>query len=305
MNTDLIEKRDLDWHAAYIRQAQGICVESIIEYGRRIANALDDLPYGEKESLWAAIKLSKVSGYKLIAISESEQLVTHVLQLPPSWGTLHQFSRLDIESWKAAEEQGLIHPQVKRNEVEDFIRERGGMKTMEKKPKRKVNLASEPKGLEKVNYKSTLNCLDPVMGKEFGSLKEFRAAFIGEESNSDFPVNVQRAIGFAAGHPAFTVIDNGSIRIDHNPEIQTIEEKNEELESKLKLTRIHDTEDVELSFYLDHLIQEFDAWEQTYGKGFRGIDIDEKTRKEIKESCAALERKAADFVTYVKEIADV
>ena len=73
----------------------------------------------------------------------------------------------------------------------------------------------------------------------------------------------------------------------------------------MKLTRLHDSEDVELLMYMVHLVCEFDAWEQNYGLDFRGIQIDKETRKEIKKSCVVLEKKAAKFISYVKEIADV
>jgi hypothetical protein len=73
-------------------------VQGIIETGRRVQSALDDLPHGDKATLWERLPFKKSAGHALIAIAEKAPRFSDMLEkLPPAWGTLYELTKLDIE----------------------------------------------------------------------------------------------------------------------------------------------------------------------------------------------------------------
>ena len=99
----------------------GKTVESIIEVGRLLLKAKADLTHGEWGRLFeddlvpfgqnAAGQLMKVASHPLLSNSD------HGKNLPPSWRTLYQLSRVEPKRLSAAFRDGVIKPDMKRSEV--------------------------------------------------------------------------------------------------------------------------------------------------------------------------------------------
>jgi hypothetical protein len=66
------------------------------------------------------LPFSTQTARKLMAIGADRRLSkgAHVRDLPPSWGTLYELTKLDDETWGIAEERGLIRPDVEAKAAE-------------------------------------------------------------------------------------------------------------------------------------------------------------------------------------------
>jgi hypothetical protein len=114
------------YHTERISEAWQKSVEAIIETGRRVLDAKDglahgeflkmvneDLPFGED----AAEQLMAIAAHPVISNSE------HVRNLPPSWGTLYQLTRLPAPVLEAKIADGTINPGMERKDVAALKRE--------------------------------------------------------------------------------------------------------------------------------------------------------------------------------------
>src|SRR5262249_8194216 len=97
-NTPLSNRRDWQFHAERINAAWGKQVASIIETGRYLIEAYDEM---ERASFEAMVQQKLAFGpstaRKLIVIAHHSILCAHVHKLPPSWGTLYELTKLPIE----------------------------------------------------------------------------------------------------------------------------------------------------------------------------------------------------------------
>src|SRR5690606_20005938 len=96
-------------------------VENIIETGRRVQLALEELPHGEKATLWERLPFTQKTGGKLVRVAADERFYSHVSNLPPAWSTLYELTKLDDEQWRKGLEQGVIHPGMERSAVKSLI----------------------------------------------------------------------------------------------------------------------------------------------------------------------------------------
>jgi hypothetical protein len=89
--------------------------QCIIETGRLLLHAQEELD----RDVFRAMRLpfGKRTRERLMAIAAHPFLATHVSQLPPSWGTLYELTRLPDQILLAKLEDGTIHPDLERKEA--------------------------------------------------------------------------------------------------------------------------------------------------------------------------------------------
>lgn len=95
-------------------------IESIIQTGRDLMQAKDDLPNGQfghmiKEDLCFSARTAQ----RLMHIARHPEIgnATPASHLPPSWAVLHELARLTPEDFREAKERGLITPVTTRREA--------------------------------------------------------------------------------------------------------------------------------------------------------------------------------------------
>jgi Protein of unknown function (DUF3102) len=100
-------------------------VENIIETGRLIAQAKNGLQHGEFMAMVETDLPFKVhTADRLMAIAANPVLsnCAHALNLPPSWMTLYQLTRLPERVLEEKIADGTINPGMERKDVADLIR---------------------------------------------------------------------------------------------------------------------------------------------------------------------------------------
>jgi hypothetical protein len=137
-----------DW-AAEIRAAWQKTLDSILETGRKLNQANEEMPYG----LWLAMVKSELpfgpdTAQRLMAIANNPVLVNtgHARFLPPHYETLYALTRLDKKlgagTLEAKIQSGEITPATQRKEVQAMLRPAGQEKKTPK-PSREAKLAKE------------------------------------------------------------------------------------------------------------------------------------------------------------------
>ncbi len=92
-----VEPCKTEWHVSRIWEAWQGTVTGIIETGRRVQAAKDDLPdQGFSQMVREDLPFGRRTAYRLMDIANDPRLVTHVSQLPSSWGTLAEITRLGL-----------------------------------------------------------------------------------------------------------------------------------------------------------------------------------------------------------------
>ena len=91
--------------------------EAILKTCALLVKAKDDLDDDEYKQLIQNLAFSKRTLDRLLAIGRDKRLETHVSQLPPSWGTLHEISRLDNHKFKTALREKVINPSALRKDI--------------------------------------------------------------------------------------------------------------------------------------------------------------------------------------------
>jgi hypothetical protein len=142
-NASPSNRRDWKFHAERINAAWGKRVESVIETGQALLDAQNEPEGRSFRSLVesSALSFSRSTAIKLMKIAEHPILSSgsHVNQLPESWGTLYELTRLPIEVLRAKLKDGSINPKTERKDVAEWRAEtRGkievGGKPVERKP---------------------------------------------------------------------------------------------------------------------------------------------------------------------------
>jgi hypothetical protein len=108
-----------DW-AAQISVAWAKPVTAIVETGRLLIEAKKHLSRGEwLPMVKKQLPFSAATAEQLIAIAQHPVLSKseHVQNLPPSWGTLYQLSRLSDREVEAGIASGAIHPGMQRKDA--------------------------------------------------------------------------------------------------------------------------------------------------------------------------------------------
>jgi hypothetical protein len=99
----------------------GKSVDAIIEVGRLLVKAKADLAHGEwgrlfKEEL---VPFSQNTAGRLMAVAEHPVLTNsaHAQNLPPSWTSLYELTKVETPRLTAAFKDGVITPDMKRQDV--------------------------------------------------------------------------------------------------------------------------------------------------------------------------------------------
>jgi len=90
-------------------------VSSIIEVGTLLETAKLELAHGEYEAMIKEdLPFGPQTARKLKTVAAHEQLRAHVRDLPASWGTLYELTKLSAEQFESAIESGAINPKMER-----------------------------------------------------------------------------------------------------------------------------------------------------------------------------------------------
>lgn len=109
------------------RWADAICtqlgktVESIIKVGQLLAKAKAGLPHGEWGRMFnnKLVPFGQRTADRLMVVAQHPTLSnsTHASNLPPSWMTLYELTKVEPKRLKAAFKEGLITPDMPRKAV--------------------------------------------------------------------------------------------------------------------------------------------------------------------------------------------
>jgi hypothetical protein len=131
----LPNKRDWKYHADRINAAWGKQVESILETGRYLIEAKEELSkdaFASMCKLKLSFKTSAVS--MLMAVAENKVLFYYskkaLCPLPPFWRTLYELSKLDDATLRAKIEDGTIHPKLEQCDAVRLVEELRGPSLM-------------------------------------------------------------------------------------------------------------------------------------------------------------------------------
>jgi len=97
--------------------------EGIIEAGRLLIDAKAAIPHGEfAEMIAQELPFSHQTANKLMAIAKDERLQdpAHVRNLPISWGSLYEITKLKDDQFDRALQEGVINPNMRRQKIEWF-----------------------------------------------------------------------------------------------------------------------------------------------------------------------------------------
>jgi hypothetical protein len=99
-------------------------VQSIFDTGRALIKAKKKLPPEEFKEMIEDDRFPfdhKRTGERVIKVAKNRVLATHVSQLPPSWGTLYELTKLPPEELTRMLENGEITPDTERKDVEELF----------------------------------------------------------------------------------------------------------------------------------------------------------------------------------------
>jgi hypothetical protein len=107
-----------EYYAARFELAWRRSVDSIIEAGKVLAEAKDRLPRSRFEP-WVEKRLgwTRQSANRLIAVATDARIGTHGFQMPSSWRTLYDITRLDDAEFDRLLNEGTINPEMKRKDL--------------------------------------------------------------------------------------------------------------------------------------------------------------------------------------------
>lgn len=103
-------------------------VKAIIETGNLLCVAKKELKHGEFGRLFSdkLVPFSQDTAEKLMAIARNPRITNsaNLRNLPPSWSTLYELTRLREDEWTEAKARGLIRGDVLGREIKYFINQR-------------------------------------------------------------------------------------------------------------------------------------------------------------------------------------
>ena len=110
---------------AYVSEPWQKQVPAIIETGQRLIVIKESTPHNEWEDTFKGRSFGVRTAQCLMAIANNPVLAKthHGAFLPPSWRTLYELSRLPEDVLQQKIEKGEVHPELRRSEVEAWIKE--------------------------------------------------------------------------------------------------------------------------------------------------------------------------------------
>lgn len=128
--------------AAWVTRIHGVwqqSVEAIIETGRLLQEAKNDLPHGAFLGMVKAeLPFGPRTAQALMVVAADERIRNAVSYLPPHWGTLYQMTRLCDEEFDARVLDGTINPDMERNAVASIVKR-------ERRAEREIEFATKVK----------------------------------------------------------------------------------------------------------------------------------------------------------------
>ena len=140
--TDGANRRDWAFHAQRINAVWGKQVESIIETGKALLDAREELEHGSFESM-VNLKLPfEPRTARMLMVVARHQILSNRNRgsdLPPSWRTLYELTKLPDEILRQKLKDGSINRKLERKDVATWRAELRGKvevdgKTIERKP---------------------------------------------------------------------------------------------------------------------------------------------------------------------------
>jgi hypothetical protein len=112
------DNRRADW-AEQISVAWRKSVEAICAVGRLLDEAKSDLPHGQFEKMVEAeLPFGARAARMLAAIGRDDRVRNHGSDMPASWRTLYELTRLTNEQFQAGLKSGSINPEMLRADVQ-------------------------------------------------------------------------------------------------------------------------------------------------------------------------------------------
>ncbi len=144
VRTTAIDIKNRKKWAVEIRTAWQKTVEGIFEVGRLLIEAKEEISHGLfEEMIREDLPFSPRAARMLMSIPKNDNLVNrkHASVLPPSWDTLYELSKQDDGTFSLMLDKGVIHPEMKRGDVKNFLKERvfAEKRKKEKLERRKKN----------------------------------------------------------------------------------------------------------------------------------------------------------------------
>lgn len=102
------------------------CAEAILDVGRMLCQAKQELRHGEfLEMVDSRLRFSASTAQRLMAVARDPRITNtaHAQYLPPSWMTLYELTRLPDPVLEEAFEQGRITPEMRRKDAVRLLRE--------------------------------------------------------------------------------------------------------------------------------------------------------------------------------------
>ena len=122
----IVENRTPEQWAQAIRADLGQAVAGFVAAGKHLAEAKKSLPRGEWEP-WCKkeVGIDPATAWTLMQLPKHEVIgnLVHVQELPPSWRTLYELSRLEPPLLMAAIEAGDIHAELERKQAVAVVAE--------------------------------------------------------------------------------------------------------------------------------------------------------------------------------------
>ena len=130
-----------------IKAAMGKSVEGIIEAGKALAEAKNSLEHGEWiPMLQEDLHMSQRTAHMLMEIAQHNVISNqqHIADLPPSWGTLYELTRVPERTLNARLRDGTINPQMQRREVAALMPANRGGGTRQAPTRQRAQPVDEP-----------------------------------------------------------------------------------------------------------------------------------------------------------------
>jgi len=106
-----------EW-SSRINSAWRKTIEGVFETGRLIVAAEAAMPPEQFQYLVKnSLLFDRTTAWRLKAIAKDQRLVAHVQQLPASWGTLYEITKLPDEEFQQKLARGEINPNMQRKEI--------------------------------------------------------------------------------------------------------------------------------------------------------------------------------------------
>lgn len=121
---EIVERTPDEW-VQVIKADLGGAVAGIISAGQHLVEAKADLPHGSWLPTVERIGISDRAARMLMSVASNHVLANrkHVSDLPSSWGTLYQLSRLEPEVLEGALQDGAITPDMERKAAANLVRQ--------------------------------------------------------------------------------------------------------------------------------------------------------------------------------------